>query len=119
MGHNDDSTKPDDHQTIRLSEKTGMPLGILPNNPDRDFTNASYCPTYDGAETYMSVNKGERRSKNETAEEKKLRKLNVKKERQLARMQKKIMKEAFNEEFSKRQQEAVSDDVGGTSVFRF
>jgi len=117
--HNDDSSKPDEHETIRLSEKTGMPLGIFPSGPDGDYTDASYCPTYDGAETYISVNKGEKRFKDETAEEKKLRKLNVKKQRQLARMQKKLMKEAFNEEFSKRQQGILADDVGGKSVMRF
>jgi len=103
-------------QTIRLSEKTGMPLGIFPTG---EYTDASYSQTHDGNETYMSVNKGEKRSKNENAEEKKLRKLTVKKERQLARMQKKLMKEAFNEEFSKRQQEVLVDDIGGKSVFRF
>lgn len=106
----------DEHQTIRLSEKTGLPLGVLPSKTHGDYTDDSY---YDGADTYMSVNKGEKRSKKETAEEKKLRKMNVKKERQLARMQKKMMKEAFNDEFTKRQQEVLVDDVGGQSVFRF
>ena len=106
----------EESQTIRLSEKTGLPLGILPTG---DYTDSSHCQTYDGTETYMSVNKGEKRSKNETAEEKKLRKLTVKKERQLARMQKKLMKEAFTEEFSRRQQDVIVDDVGGKSVFRF
>jgi len=105
--------------TIRLSEKTGMPLGVFSDSPTGDDADANYFSTHDGAETYMSANKGEKRSKNETVEEKKLRKLNVKKERQLARMQKKMIKEAFNEEFSKRQQDVLADDVGGKSVFRF
>jgi protein LTV1 len=116
----DDTTnKIDEHETIRLSEKTGLPIGVLESGRHADYADASYCPTYDGADTYMSVNKGVSRSKNETAEEKKLRKLNVKKERQLARMQKKMMKEAFNEEFSKRHHEVLTDDVGGKTVFRF
>mmetsp|Transcript_19728 Transcript_19728/g.42866 ORF Transcript_19728/g.42866 Transcript_19728/m.42866 type:complete len:565 (-) Transcript_19728:50-1744(-) len=109
----DNSGKPVEHQTIQLSEKTGLPLGFLSNSRAGD---ESY---YDGTDTYMSVNKGEKRSQNETAEEKKLRKLTVKKERQLARMQKKMMKEAFNEEFTKRQNEVLCDDVGGKKVFRF
>ena len=108
-----------EHETIRLSEKTGLPIGVLDSGRHADYTDASYDPTYDGNDTYMSVNKGVSRSKNETAEEKKLRKLNVKKERQLARMQKKMMKEAFNEEFSKRHHEVLTDDVGGKTVFRF
>jgi len=115
----DDSTNVDEHQTIKLSEKTGIPLGVFPSDRGGDYTDASYCPTYDGADTCMSVNKGERRAKNETAEEKKLRKLNVKKERQLARMQKKMMKEAFNDEFNKRQQDVLDEDLGGQTVFRF
>ncbi|KAG7350582.1 low temperature viability protein [Nitzschia inconspicua] len=97
-------------QQILLSEKTGLPLGVLSSHREMDD---------DLADTYMSVNKGEARRKNESAEEKKLRKLNVKKERQLARMQKKLMKKAFTDEFTKRQQEVMVDDVGGKSVFRF
>jgi hypothetical protein len=45
--------------------------------------------------------------------------MTVKKERQLARMQKKMMKEAFQDEFAKRQHELEQDDVGGRTVFRF
>ncbi|KAL3924889.1 MAG: hypothetical protein SGILL_000769 [Bacillariaceae sp.] len=97
-------------QQILLSDKTGLPLGVLPESNYDDG---------DVDDTYMSVNKGEPRRKNETAEEKRLRKLNVKKERQLARMQKKMMKEAYNDEFGKRQDQILVDDVGGKSVFRF
>ena len=43
----------------------------------------------------------------------------AKKEREMARIQKKMMKEAFSQEFSKRAQEVLVDDVGGKSVFRF
>mmetsp|Transcript_1875 Transcript_1875/g.4130 ORF Transcript_1875/g.4130 Transcript_1875/m.4130 type:complete len:572 (-) Transcript_1875:242-1957(-) len=117
-GSNDiESSNPTEYQTIQLSEKTGLPLGVLPSGRGGDYDeDESY---FDGADTYMSVNKGEKRTKDETKEEKKLRKLTVKKERQLARMQKKIMKEAFTEEFAKRQQEVMNDDVGGKTVFRF
>jgi protein LTV1 len=99
-------------QQILLSDKTGLPLGVLPtakNVDDHDEID----------DTYMSLNKGEARCRNETAEEKRLRKLNVKKERQLARMQKKMMKEAYNDEFGKRHDQILVDDVGGKSVFRF
>jgi protein LTV1 len=103
---------------IILSEKTGLPLGVL---PDRGGDNGDDDDSVDGDMdgTYMSVNRGESRRKDESAEEKKLRKLQVKKDRQLARMQKKMMKEAFNDEFSKRQHDVLVDDVGGKSVFRF
>lgn len=95
-------------EQIMLSEKTGLPLGVL----------TSSVPEI-GDDTYLSVNRGEARTKDESKEEKKLRKQNIKKERQLARMQKKMMKEAFSEEFGRRTQEIMSDDVGGKTVFRF
>merc|ERR1712176_1181467 len=74
-------TTPDENQTITLSEKTGMPLGVFPNSKPTD---GSHYQTHNDTETYMSVNKGEKRSKKETSEQKKLRKMAVKKERQLA-----------------------------------
>ena len=94
---------------IRLSDKTGLPVGVIPYRESEDRCD----------DTFISVNKGEARSKTESAEEKKTRKLQVKKERQLSRMQKKIMKEAFHTQFSKRASEVLADDVGGRTVFRF
>ena len=110
-GPADDDAEQKKREQILLSDKTGLPLGVLPvrEEDDDDY----------GMETYVSVNKGEPRSRNEGKEEKNLRKLAVKKERQVARMQKKMMKEAFNDEFTKRHQEVMMDDVGGTTVFRF
>lgn len=96
-------------QQILLSDKTGLPLGVL---PIREFATG-------GEDTYVSVNKGEARSKNETKEEKNARKMQIKKEREMSRLQKKMMKEAFSQEFSKRAQDVLVDDVGGKSVFRF
>jgi len=118
-GQGDDESTVSAQQMIKLSEKTGLPLGVLPSGRGGVYIDDSYCQTTDQADTYMSVNKGEKRHKNESAEEKKQRKLNVKKERQIARMQKKMMKNAFNDEFNKRQQDLLVDDMGGTSVFRF
>jgi protein LTV1 len=94
-------------QQIMLSEKTGLPLGVLSTRED-DYAD----------DTFVSVNKGEARKKKESKDEKKLRKQQVKLERQVARIQKKMMKEAFSEEFSRRTQEVMVDDVGGKSVFR-
>jgi protein LTV1 len=94
---------------ILLSDKTGLPLGVLPTRGQGQ----------DGADTFVSVNKGEARKKEESVEEKKMRKLNVKKEREMARIQKKMMKQAFSDEFSKRATEVLNDDVGGKTVFRF
>jgi len=110
-GPADDDAEQKKREQILLSDKTGLPLGVLPvrEEDDDDY----------GMETYVCVNKGEPRSRNESKDEKNLRKLAVKKERQVARMQKKMMKEAFNDEFTKRHQEVMMDDVGGTTVFRF
>jgi len=105
-------------QQIMLSDKTGLPLGVLPEHGGANgdaMNNDDQLAT----DTYMSVNKGEPRKKKETAEEKRMRKQNVKVERQVARMQKKMMKEAFSFEFGKRATEVMQDDVGGTTVFRF
>jgi hypothetical protein len=73
----------------------------------------------DGADTCVSVNKGVARKKEESVEEKKMRKLYVKKEREINRMQKKRMKQAFSDDFGKRAAEVLNDDVGGKTVFRF
>jgi protein LTV1 len=110
-GPTDEEGEQRHREHILLSDKTGLPLGVL---PVREEEEDDY-----GGETFMSVNKGVPRSKNECKEEKHLRKLAVKKERQVARMQKKMMKEVFNDEFTKRQHEVLQDDVGGTTVFRF
>eukprot|EP00934_Nitzschia_sp_Nitz4_P003918 Nitzschia sp. Nitz4//scaffold3_size479765//417414//422217//NITZ4_000178-RA/size479765-processed-gene-1.550-mRNA-1//-1//CDS//3329550992//3908//frame0 len=98
-------------QPILLSDKTGLPLGVLPTQDDDDLD--------DGIDTFVSVNRGEARDKQESKDNKRARKQGIKKERQVARMQKKMMKEAFSDEFSKRQQELMVDDVGGKTVFRF
>lgn len=105
---NDSFPEEEPVQQIMLSEKTGIPLGVLPTR-EEDY----------GEDTYLSVNKGEGRKKSESKEEKKARKQNIKKERQMARMQKKMMKEAFSEEFGRRTQDIITDDVGGKTVFRF
>ena len=97
---------------ILLSNKTGMPLGVLPTKggvDDDDY----------GEETFISVNKGEARKKSESKEEKRARKLLVKQERQIARIQKKMMREAIAEEFGQRVQNDVSNEVGGKSVFKY
>merc|ERR1712226_848482 len=75
---------------IQLSNKTGLPLGIFPSRQKEDDFDF---------DTIASVNKGEKRNKEETKAEKKFRKQQVKQERLMARIQKKMMKEAFSEEF--------------------
>ena len=99
---------------IQLSNKTGLPLGVFdkPSNsePETDY--------YNETDTYISVNKGEARNKNESLLEKKVRKIAIKEERKICRIQKKMMKEAFREEFTKRGTEQVVDAVGGATVFR-
>lgn len=90
-----------------------MPLGVLPTKGGVDDGD-DY-----GEETFISVNKGEARKKSESKEEKRARKLLVKQERQIARIQKKMMREAIAEEFGQRVQNDVSNEVGGKSVFKY
>jgi protein LTV1 len=108
----DDETIPEDQPVqILLSDKTGLPLGVLPERGTKD-------DEYFGEETFVSVNKGEARKKNESKEEKKTRKKALKEERQISRIQKKMMREAFEDEFSKRAG-AIGNDVAGKSVFKY
>jgi protein LTV1 len=98
----------EEHVQIRLSNKTGLPLGVLPTKEkgdDFDF------------DTIASVNKGEKRSKTESVNQKKVRKQQIKQERQVARIQKKMMKEAFAAEFVKA--DGATDDMAGKTVFKF
>jgi len=103
---------------IQLSEKTGLPVGVFdsPQPEEDDYDGTSY---YGESDTYLSINRGEARSKNESKLEKKERKLAIKEERKICRIQKKIMKEAFKEEFQRRGQDVAADAVGGSTVFRF
>ncbi|KAL3822191.1 hypothetical protein ACHAXA_008207 [Cyclostephanos tholiformis] len=102
---------------IRLSNKTGLPLrppsdeGIKNNNDNEDY--------FGEGSTYLSINRGEARQRDESKQEKRERKMAVKEERRVCRMQKKIMKEAFSEEFQRRGHDVVVDPVGGSTVFRF
>lgn len=96
-----------------LSNKTGLPLGILSGtkkiNPLDNIENA----------TFMSINKGEARKKDETKEEKKSRKAAIKQDRLMARIEKKMMRAAINDEFSKRTVNVNTSDVTGNTVFKF
>lgn len=94
---------------IRLSNKTGLPIEVLSSRTDE----------YLEDDTFVSVNRGVARKKDETPDEKKARKQAVKQEREMARMRKKMMKEAFQDEFTKRSGTVLADDVGGKSVFRY
>mmetsp|Transcript_7325 Transcript_7325/g.12402 ORF Transcript_7325/g.12402 Transcript_7325/m.12402 type:complete len:608 (-) Transcript_7325:44-1867(-) len=103
---------------IKLSNKTGLPLGVFDNynqsqSPEEDHYG------YGETDTFLSVNRGEARNKQESNMDKKVRKLTVKEERKICRMQKKMMKEAFKDEFQKRGTAEVVDAVGGASVFRY
>lgn len=96
-----------------LSNKTGLPLGVLGQEGGDDADDG-----WDGDDTLMSVNKGEARNKNESKAEKKARKNAIKEERRIARLQKKMMKEAFAEEFDRRADAVGDNELAGKSVFR-
>jgi len=105
-------------QKIRLSQKTGLPIGVYPTG--RGGTNLGDDSNDDQDGTYISVNRGEARSKKETPAEKKARKAAVKKERQIARIQKKVVRDVFREEFEKHQVVDVGGDAcAGKTVFRY
>uniref|UniRef100_A0A7S2R514 Protein LTV1 homolog n=1 Tax=Eucampia antarctica TaxID=49252 RepID=A0A7S2R514_9STRA len=91
---------------IRLSNKTGLPINTMPT-------------AYTDDDTLASVNRGQARRRGESKEEKKARKQGVKQEKLIAKFQKKIMKEAFAEEFDRRSTSVLGNDVGGKSVFRY
>jgi protein LTV1 len=101
---------PEPNQHIQLSKKTGLP--ILSSADDDDDDDESFD------DTMVSVNRGIARQKAETAEEKKARKTGIKKERQMARIQKKVTRQVYEEEFQKRAPDA-SSDVAGKTVFRY
>jgi protein LTV1 len=103
------ASQPEIFKKIELSSKTGLPLGVLPG-PTKD--------TGKDTDTFRSVNRGEARVKNETGEEKKLRKALVKQERQVARITKKVTRQVFQEEFERRAPVAA-DDLACKTVFRF
>ena len=112
---------------IKLSNKTGLPLGSDTyggvtnnnnnnNNNDYDDEGGDY---FDNGSTYLSINRGEARHKDETTAEKKERKMAIKEERKICRIQKKMMKEAFADEFQRRGHDVILDCIGGNTVFRF
>lgn len=96
---------------IVLSSKTGLPIQSPVEEEEEDYD--------DFDETYVSVNRGVARGKKETPEEKRLRKMQVKKDRQIARIQKKVTREVYKDEFMNRSSQGVSDDVAGMNVFRY
>jgi Low temperature viability protein. len=74
---------------ILLSNKTGLPLGVLPERAAAGANQHKFLDDFEQQDTFVSVNKGVARKKNETAEERRARKKAVKEERQVARIQKK------------------------------
>ena len=123
VGNGDDAIPEDGPMKIQLSAKTGLPIGTFDRNnnePEEEYPHDDDDDYYyNESDTYLSVNRGEARPKQESKMEKKQRKMAIKDERKICRMQKKIMKEAFKEEFQKRGHDVVADAVGGNTVFRF
>eukprot|EP00903_Cladosiphon_okamuranus_P008978 g8589.t1 len=74
---------------VALSEKTGLPLGVL---PERTFNHTGMVSLVAGK------NAGEKRDTDETAEEKRLRKARIKQSKREKRAQKKSVKVAFTTE---------------------
>lgn len=94
---------------IKLSHKTGLPLGVL-----RPPTNASLEDESDDDDSPLP-NLGAARNANETTEEKRARKAAVKEAKAARRVDKKATKVAFDVE---RQRQAKLTRKGGLSVMR-
>ena len=95
-------------EKIKLSEKTGLPLGVL-EGPERQ-------------ERGGGENKGVGRKQGETAEEKRIRKQAVKEERTFRREEKKDSRRVVAEEVMKRSGTSggvVGDVSAGASVFKY
>eukprot|EP01117_Protostelium_nocturnum_P012991 TRINITY_DN4813_c0_g1_i1.p1 TRINITY_DN4813_c0_g1~~TRINITY_DN4813_c0_g1_i1.p1 ORF type:complete len:385 (+),score=121.51 TRINITY_DN4813_c0_g1_i1:295-1449(+) len=79
---------------IKLSNKSGLPVGVLPQKPKKKMESE-----------IIPENKGVRRNREETKEEKKLRKNAIKEERSKQRELKKDLRVAFkNEKLNQQQQ---------------
>ena len=94
-----------------MLSKTGLSLDVRKEDSEDDGL-------YED-QTFVSVNKGIARRKGETKEEKRMRKKGVKEEREISRIQKKMMREAIKNEFRKHAGNSAADDVAGKSVFWF
>ena len=108
-GNNEDTA---DDGIIRLSSKTGLPVGVFGSPPEE-------VDDDDLDSTLPRENEGKARDKTESKDSKKLRKQAAKQQKQLARLRKKITREAFQDEFQKQSADLIADDIAGRSVFRY
>jgi len=101
-----------DDQPIQviLSQKTGLPIlhSHIISQTILEDPSVSSC-----------INFGTARRKNESKDEKRLRKEAAKEQKQVSRAQKKLMKSVFQEELAKRCDSNLKNDIGGVSVFRY
>ena len=103
-----DSSAGDEPKRIVLSEKSGLPLGVL----------STKAPV-DGTAGEARENKGTARSKQESKEEKKLRKLRVKEERQEKRKIKGKLKAAYKDDEMEQQKRGAQQKLGGVATFKY
>lgn len=112
---------PIQHQPIKLSTKTGLPVGVYDSNKNQQHVLDDGHHDNDiesrGGTTLQSL-LNQKRDRNETPDIKKVRKLLVKQERCMSRIQKKVSKEVFSEEFCKKRAVPL-EDISGKTVFRY
>jgi protein LTV1 len=99
-------------EMIQLSNKTGLPIVNTCTYGDDDNDNGSNTAG-------QSINKGMARKRDETAQEKQARKLAAKKEKHVARAQKKRIQLVFKEESRKLDAASGTNELVGQSVFRY
>eukprot|EP00003_Mantamonas_plastica_P022573 TRINITY_DN386_c1_g1_i2.p1 TRINITY_DN386_c1_g1~~TRINITY_DN386_c1_g1_i2.p1 ORF type:complete len:485 (-),score=255.23 TRINITY_DN386_c1_g1_i2:808-2262(-) len=116
-------------QKIKL-DKRGFPMGVLEarrqqkkeeEEEQEEDDEEDYESGDDDDWSVATVNRGEKRDKNETAEEKRLRKKAVKAARKAKRQQKKELKTAFKQEELKQRKQKIgtASHKPGYSVIKF
>lgn len=121
INENDDNNDPID-QPIILSAKTGLPIGILDQqHQNENINNHNDDGDGDQSTIHTSISILHKRDKNETNDEKKIRKDIIKQQRSMARIQKKVSKDIYSELYQQKRGvvSSVHDDIAGKTVFRF
>jgi hypothetical protein len=96
---------------ILLSQKSGLPLGVLPSRVCR--------PATDVESGLVRENKGAARGKQETKEEKRQRKLRIKEERKGKRRSKAALKVAFKSSELQEQKRVSQQTIAGVAMFKY
>eukprot|EP00026_Physarum_polycephalum_P006666 Phypoly_transcript_06717.p1 GENE.Phypoly_transcript_06717~~Phypoly_transcript_06717.p1 ORF type:complete len:551 (+),score=146.95 Phypoly_transcript_06717:87-1739(+) len=105
---------------IKLSKKTGMPLGVLGTRGPQKGTHQDDQDSEESQDdSSVASNTGKARSKDETPEQRKERKRLVKEEKKANREKKKLVKQAYKSEEIKQTNLMVAQRVNQRVVYKF